>query len=79
MTGNGYSVTYFTIFYPRLELTVPIPDNYNHPGGRIMAIQYDYHMHSSFSTDSDAPAQTMVGKAMEAGLKGICFTDHMDL
>ncbi len=44
-----------------------------------MAIQYDYHMHSSFSTDSDAPAQTMVGKAMEAGLKGICFTDHMDL
>lgn len=44
-----------------------------------MAILYDFHMHSSFSTDSDAPARAMLQRAMGLGLKGICFTDHMDL
>lgn len=44
-----------------------------------MSIRYDYHMHSSFSTDSDAPADKMVRKALDLGLNGICFTDHMDL
>ena len=44
-----------------------------------MAIRYDYHMHSSFSTDSDAPAEMMIRKALGLGLDGICFTDHMDL
>lgn len=44
-----------------------------------MSILYDTHMHSSFSTDSDAPAQTMVTQALDLNLRGICFTDHMDL
>ena len=44
-----------------------------------MSILYDTHMHSSFSTDSDTPAQTMVRRALDLKLKGICFTDHMDL
>ena len=44
-----------------------------------MAIQYDMHMHSSFSTDSDAPMEDMVRRAMELNLVGICFTEHMDL
>lgn len=44
-----------------------------------MAIQYDIHMHSSFSTDSDAPMETMVRGAMEKGLAGVCFTEHLDL
>ncbi len=44
-----------------------------------MAINYDMHMHSSFSTDSDSPMESMVQSAREHGLKGICFTEHMDL
>ena len=44
-----------------------------------MSILYDTHMHSSFSTDSDTPAQTMVTQALDLNLRGICFTDHMDL
>lgn len=44
-----------------------------------MAIRYDMHMHSSFSTDSDAPMQSMVETAAGLGLQGICFTEHMDL
>lgn len=35
-------------------------------------------MHSSFSADSDAPMETMIQKAMETGLEGICFTEHLD-
>ncbi len=44
-----------------------------------MAIYYDMHMHSSFSTDSDAPMESMVQSAISSGLKGVCFTEHMDL
>lgn len=44
-----------------------------------MAIYYDMHMHSAFSTDSDAPMESMVHSALERHLKGICFTEHMDL
>lgn len=39
----------------------------------------DYHIHSSFSADSDAAMESMVEKAIELGLESICFTDHMDL
>ena len=42
-------------------------------------IRYDTHMHSSFSTDSDASMESMVAGAQKAGLEGICFTEHMDL
>ncbi len=44
-----------------------------------MSVLYDCHMHSSFSTDSHASAESMVRRAMDLGLEGICFTDHMDL
>ena len=38
----------------------------------------DYHVHSEFSSDSKAPMEQMIEKAIELGLKKICFTDHMD-
>lgn len=38
----------------------------------------DYHVHSDFSSDSKAPMEEMVKKAISLGLKRICFTDHMD-
>ncbi len=44
-----------------------------------MTVNYDLHMHSSFSTDSDAPMESMVQSALTHKLKGICFTEHMDL
>ena len=44
-----------------------------------MAIRYDMHMHSSFSTDSDASMLSMVEAALRSSLTGICFTEHMDL
>ena len=43
-----------------------------------MPILYDTHMHSSFSTDSNAPMDDMVRKAMDLGLSGICITEHLD-
>lgn len=38
----------------------------------------DFHMHSEFSSDSDAPMEDMIKRAIQLGLKQICFTDHMD-
>lgn len=38
----------------------------------------DYHVHSNFSSDSEAPMEEMIEKAISYGLKRICFTDHMD-
>lgn len=39
---------------------------------------YDYHVHSQYSFDSQTPMATLCEKAVELGLKGICFTDHVD-
>ncbi|MDF2540281.1 MAG: hypothetical protein K0S76_3302 [Herbinix sp.] len=39
----------------------------------------DYHVHSDFSSDSKAPMEDMIEKAIQLGLKKLCFTDHMDL
>ncbi len=44
-----------------------------------MSIQYDYHMHSEFSGDSETPTEVMINRALELGLKGICLTEHLDL
>lgn len=41
-------------------------------------ISSDFHMHSEFSSDSDTPMEEMIQKAIQLGLKQICFTDHMD-
>ena len=42
-------------------------------------IEYDVHLHSAFSTDSSEKMETTAEKAVQLGLKGLCFTDHMDL
>lgn len=38
----------------------------------------DYHVHTDFSSDSQAPMEHMVERAIQLGLSKICFTDHMD-
>lgn len=42
------------------------------------AILWDCHQHSFFSADSDTPMEDMVRQALALGLKGICFTEHLD-
>lgn len=38
----------------------------------------DYHVHSNYSSDGKASMEQMVKRALELGLKKLCFTDHMD-
>ena len=38
----------------------------------------DYHMHSTVSFDGQAAPEEMARAAAQAGLKEICFTDHVD-
>lgn len=38
----------------------------------------DYHMHSAFSDDSQAPTEDMILRAVALGLDEICFTEHVD-
>lgn len=44
-----------------------------------MSIKADFHLHSSFSGDSEADMEEMIQKAIALGLKDISFTEHMDL
>lgn len=39
---------------------------------------FDYHMHTSFSADSEASMEEMVKSAIQKQLKEICFTEHID-
>ncbi len=39
---------------------------------------FDYHMHSTVSFDGHDTPERMVQAAVDAGLKEICFTDHID-
>lgn len=41
-------------------------------------ITADYHVHSDFSSDSITPMEHMIERAIELGLKKLCFTDHLD-
>ena len=41
-------------------------------------LQADMHMHTWFSTDSEACPRDMADEAVRKGLKTICFTDHFD-
>lgn len=41
-------------------------------------IYADYHLHSNFSSDSEASMEQMIERAIQLGLKKMCFTDHMD-
>jgi len=38
----------------------------------------DYHIHTAFSADCDVPLPRMAQAACNAGLKEICFTEHID-
>lgn len=42
-------------------------------------IQGDFHMHTEFSTDSDASVRSMLDASLEKGLTSVCITDHLDL
>ena len=44
-----------------------------------MKITSDFHLHTSFSEDSEAPMESMVRSALSLGLKTICFTEHLDM
>lgn len=44
-----------------------------------MPITSDFHMHSSYSFDSEESTQKMIETAISKGLKNICFTEHMDI
>lgn len=41
-------------------------------------ILWDCHMHSFFSADSSTPMEDMINRAISQGLKGVCFTEHLD-
>lgn len=43
-----------------------------------MSVRYDFHLHSDFSGDCDTPAVQMAEQAKQAGLEGLCFTEHYD-
>ena len=38
----------------------------------------DFHVHTSFSVDSQAPAREQIDAAIRLGMKEICITDHHD-
>ncbi|HEX7102185.1 MAG TPA: PHP domain-containing protein, partial [Nitrolancea sp.] len=39
----------------------------------------DFHLHTSFSVDSQMPMETACEQAIALGLSEICFTEHVDL
>lgn len=43
-----------------------------------MTILSDFHMHSLFSSDSEAKPEAMIKAAASRGLSSICFTEHND-
>lgn len=41
-------------------------------------IKADYHLHTSFSGDSETPMKDMIEQGIALGLETICFTEHFD-
>lgn len=41
-------------------------------------VMFDYHIHSDFSADCETKMEKTIERAIEIGLKEICFTDHID-
>lgn len=39
---------------------------------------FDYHVHSEFSADCSTSMERTIEKAIDIGLKELCFTDHID-
>lgn len=48
-------------------------------GRSPMAIKADYHLHSYFSGDSEAPMEQMILSGIDHGLTHMCFTEHHDM
>ena len=44
-----------------------------------MMFTSDFHMHTSFSTDSNTPPEEMIKACINKGLTNICITDHYDM
>ena len=44
-----------------------------------MPITADFHLHSSFSGDSDIPMERMIERGIAIGMETMCFTEHMDM
>ena len=42
-------------------------------------IKSDFHVHTSFSTDSDTPAREQIEALINKGITEICITDHHDI
>ena len=40
---------------------------------------FDYHVHTSYSPDSQMLMETACSRAVELGLKEIAITDHIDI
>lgn len=40
---------------------------------------YDFHIHTSYSDDCNIEMESYIAPALQEGLKGICFTDHIDI
>ncbi len=38
----------------------------------------DFHIHSSFSSDSEASMESMIEAGIRLGLTAMCFTEHLD-
>lgn len=43
-----------------------------------MPVTADFHLHSSFSGDSDTPMEEMILQGIRLGLAEMCFTEHND-
>ena len=43
-----------------------------------MPVTADYHVHSSNSGDSDTPMEKQILAAVEAGIRTLCITEHLD-
>ena len=44
-----------------------------------MSITSDFHIHTAFSEDSDAPMRDVIESGISKGLTHMCFTEHMDI
>lgn len=42
-------------------------------------IRHDFHLHTSFSSDSETPMRDMIDRGIFLGLSAMCFTEHMDM
>lgn len=44
-----------------------------------MPITSDYHLHSTYSGDSEASMESMIERAISLNMKTLCFTEHQDM